>query len=86
MSFRRNTFNRASKKHLYKGSLVQHIAVEDTLNFLSKPTSIFLRHTRCLAVYKLMRVPFVIGWGVNCGFGWRDSTRYLVWWLRKEGL
>ena len=76
------TFKRYSGKHHYKGSLHRHVIIEDLFNWLSKPTSVMYNVTHSIRLYRFVRVPFVIVWGLNCGFPLRDVMKYLAFWVR----
>jgi hypothetical protein len=74
-------FSNKTNRHTFKGSLIRHIIVENTLILIAKPTS--LRLVKNNTLYKLLRLPFCIFWGLNCNFSFNEIMRYVVFYWFK---
>jgi len=86
MSSRHRTFKTDfhSAKHNYRGSLIRHIAVERALAFASKPATILWLHTKNDMAYKLLKLPFEIGFGLNMNFPVGDVFQFVVFYLSAQ--
>jgi hypothetical protein len=73
-------------RHNYRGNFKLHLIVENTFNTLARTTDFFHRKTRCFSVYKLLRVPYIIVWGLNCHFPLKDVMKYVAFWVRHATL
>ena len=71
-----------SPNHTYKGSLIRHIAVEKTFAFASKPVSIMLRKTGSWRMYKLLKFPFEIVFGLNMNLPYQDIIRWVIYYVK----
>lgn len=67
-------------EHTYKGSLVRHIAFENGIHIFSRMFS--ARVIRNDWAFRILRLPIVVAWGLNCNFPVGDIGRYLVYWLK----
>lgn len=83
MSFKKQYFGKSDHKfasvnepHTYKGSIIRHVAVENAIILIAKPTS--LRLIRNEKFYRIIRVYTVILWGLNCNFPFKDIALYVV--------
>lgn len=66
----------ASEPHVYRGSLNRHVAVDNAIILIAKPTSLkLIRNNR---LYRILRFYCVVLWGLNCNFPVKDVWLFSI--------
>lgn len=75
----------SSSDHTFKGSLMRHITVERIFCFLSKPVTIMWRKTGSYKVYRLLKCPFEIVFGLNMNLPIKDVLDWSCYYYLRDG-